>query len=290
MKKLFYITPLIFLAILVSSLAEAKNNVKSGADTHSVFINLAGKQRMLSQKMAKEASLVSLGVNVEQNINNLRKTANLFDRTLKGLAEGDEGLGLNTLYKGILLRKLEDVNNVWQNMKAPIYKSIKNGSVSNEDIQLINDSNLQVLRQSNIFTQMSEAFLASAGDAYIAKLINVSGRQRMLSQKMAKEFFLIKKEINVVNNRDNLQKTMDEFETSLNQLINGDEKTSLVPAPNWAIKTQLAKIKDIWLEIKGNLSTGVKSQSTYENIINVERLNLLLLKESNEAVTLYTKL
>ncbi|MCK4442577.1 MAG: type IV pili methyl-accepting chemotaxis transducer N-terminal domain-containing protein, partial [Sulfurovaceae bacterium] len=46
-------------------------------------INLAGKQRMLTQKMTKEALFIAKGIDVKENIENLKKTVSLFDKTLK---------------------------------------------------------------------------------------------------------------------------------------------------------------------------------------------------------------
>ncbi len=66
-------------------------SVISGQKGDAVIVNLAGKQRMLTQKMTKEALAVSRGLEKEEN---LKKTADLFDRTLKGLISGDAELNL----------------------------------------------------------------------------------------------------------------------------------------------------------------------------------------------------
>ena len=57
-------------------------------------INLSGRQRMLSQKMSKEILLISLDYQAAENLSNLEATASLFDRTLKGLRDGDPELSL----------------------------------------------------------------------------------------------------------------------------------------------------------------------------------------------------
>ncbi len=48
-------------------------------------INLAGKQRMLTQKMTKELLLIANGIDVDKNRESLKKTAELFENTLKDL-------------------------------------------------------------------------------------------------------------------------------------------------------------------------------------------------------------
>ncbi len=54
-----------------------------------VVIDLSGRQRMLTQKMSKEFLLITAGISVQENQVNLAKTVALFDRTLKGLLDGD---------------------------------------------------------------------------------------------------------------------------------------------------------------------------------------------------------
>ncbi len=66
---------------------EAKQPVKTEVTKQlsGTVINLAGKQRMLTQKMSKEALFIAKGIDVEKNKESLKKTAELFDKTLKGL-------------------------------------------------------------------------------------------------------------------------------------------------------------------------------------------------------------
>ena len=59
-----------------------------------VVINLAGRQRMLTQKMSKEALGVHKGDNVETYRTQLKQTASLFDKTLKALMNGGETTGI----------------------------------------------------------------------------------------------------------------------------------------------------------------------------------------------------
>ena len=53
-----------------------------------------GKQRMLTSKMSKEFLLIAYGFDVESNKLSLLETYTLFERTLKGLVEGDETFGV----------------------------------------------------------------------------------------------------------------------------------------------------------------------------------------------------
>ena len=115
-------------------------------------------------------------------------------------------------------------------------------------------------------------------------VINLAGRQRMLTQKMSKEAFdALEKE----NNYKNLKKTADLFQSTLSGLILGDRKLNLPPVENEKIKTQLLKVKNLWSPFSKAIYTlanttneqGVKEAKKY-----IAANNLTLLKEMNKAV------
>ena len=91
MKTRFFVLSLTVALLFVSLVSEV------GAITakeYAVVINLSGRQRMLTQKMSKEMLLVASGVEAEKNRGALKKSAALFDTTLKGLIKGSKELGI----------------------------------------------------------------------------------------------------------------------------------------------------------------------------------------------------
>jgi nitrate/nitrite-specific signal transduction histidine kinase len=107
-------------AILACILALSFN--AQAADMGKV-INLAGKQRMLTQKMSKEALLVAKGIDVNQNKANLQKTAALFDKTLKGLINGDADLGLPKTEDAAIRAQLGTVQKLWAEYQPIVAKA-----------------------------------------------------------------------------------------------------------------------------------------------------------------------
>jgi len=89
---------------------------------HGTVINLSGKQRMLTQKMSKEVLLVALDVNKDENLTNLRATRDLFDKTLVGLRDGDEELGLPHTKKPKILKALKKVEDLWEEFDVAYLK------------------------------------------------------------------------------------------------------------------------------------------------------------------------
>jgi hypothetical protein len=76
--------------------------------------------------------------------------------------------------------------------------------------------------------------------------INVAGKQRMLSQKMTKEYLLYALQVDGDKNLANAKATMAQFEENAKVLANGDKERNLPAPPNQAIREQLAKVATQW--------------------------------------------
>ncbi len=250
-------------------------------------INLAGKQRMLTQKMSKEAMLVALGIDKEKNLESLKKTRDLFDKTLAGLRDGDADLGLSKTKKPKIRKQLKKIGKLWKDFDKAVSQIITTGEVSKEDVNVIADLNLPLLKQMNKGVKFYEASAAGSGvNQALAKAINLSGRQRMLTQKMSKEFFLVAYGHQADVNKESLKKTIELFSNTLDGLIDGNASLGLSAAPNAELKAQLTKVKGMWQEFRKNVETSADDASKQA----VANSNLPLLKEMNKAVGMFAKL
>ncbi len=74
-----------------------------------------------------------------------------------------------------------------------------------------------------------------------ALIINISGKQRMLTQKMAKNIFYI----HYSSNKDfyELNAAVDEFIKGLNTLRHGDSDKNISPVPTYQISLQTDRSK-----------------------------------------------
>jgi len=269
------------LVLLAISLPASANN------DLSTTINLAGKQRMLTQKMAKEALLVALHHNKADNLANLKKTSMLFNKTLKGLKKGDSDLGLKRVNSQKIQTQLDTIEGLWANYHTAVKGVVNGGAASFRQIDIIDSLNLLVLKEMNRAVQSYENIASSGANnnsnpAY-AKAINIAGRQRMLTQKMSKDFFLMAMVKNLEESKQSLKTTMSLFETSLNTLIKGDKKLGLPVAPTPQILKQLQKVKSMW----ENFKPFIQDEPISENIKIVAEKNMPLLKEMNKAVGMY---
>jgi hypothetical protein len=262
------------------------------AAEYGVVLNLSGKQRMLSQKMSKEAMLIALDVDTEKNLDNLAKTAALFDKTLKGLRNGDADLRLPPTTSDRILRQLDKSAEAWTEYHKIIQEILAKKSVSPEQVKAIAAQNLLVLKEMNNCVKLYENDASQSGlkaDPELAVTINLSGKQRMLSQKMSKEFLLIAYGQDVEDNRLNLLETYTLFERTLKGLLDGDETLGLPGTKQEPIRQQLQTVQKLWQPFKTQMESGVdtKDAISREMIAKVAENNLPLLQEMNKAVEMY---
>ncbi len=130
-----------------------------------------------------------------------------------------------------------------------------------------------------------------------ALLVNLSGRQRMLTQKMSKEALII------ANGNTSYEKTLRTteslFETTLNGLKDGGKvaldlgmtQWTVVPAaPTEKIRKQLTTVQNLFMPFKAAIQKVIESKGKDKDALNyVINNNVKLLSEMNTAVGMYQK-
>ena len=135
-----------------------------------------------------------------------------------------------------------------------------------------------------------------------AKIIDIAGRQRMLTQKMSKEAFAL---VSALENkasteelRKGLLKTVSLYDNSLQALKAGgatlgtDGKEADLPESRGEAKFQLEKVEGLWARFKQSMNTiagpaAVVASGEFQKALSeIKKGNVPLLKESNKAVVL----
>lgn len=263
------------------------------AAEYGTVLNLSGKQRMLTQKMSKEILLIALDVDKAENLANLTATAALFDRTLNGLHHGDEDLGLPPTVSPRIVRQLEKIKGIWAGFHGTVRDVIAAGGADASQVAEVAAANLPLLKQMNKCVKLYERDASVAGlesDPGLAVTINLSGKQRMLTQKMSKEFLLVafghEREANMLN----LVETSGLFGRTLDGLLDGDADLELPGTESPAIRAQLEKVRGLWAGFRPAVQRGAEGADiTTADVRSVADANLPLLKAMNTAVGMYEK-
>ncbi|MCB1185239.1 type IV pili methyl-accepting chemotaxis transducer N-terminal domain-containing protein [bacterium] len=265
------------------------------AAEYGVVLNLSGKQRMLSQKMSKEIMLVAMDVDKAANLKNLAATAALFDKTLHGLRDGDADLRLPPTTNARILRQLDTIGEIWTGFHATVDAIVAAGAVTPDQVAEVAAANLPLLQQMNKCVKLYEKDASSAGlsaDPGLAVTINLAGKQRMLTQKMSKEYLLVAYGHETDANKLNLLETYTLFERTLAGLKDGDDVLGLPATSNADIRAQLDVVAGLWATFKPVVENGAAPGTTAFSATDLQTLattNLPLLKEMNAAVGMYEK-
>ena len=118
----------------------------------NVVINLAGAQRMLSQKMTKDAVLLAEGRAEAQT---LRESRDRFDRVLSGLIRGDPELGLPASGSPQTQAQLRSVMELWVPFRAGIDGLIQTPQ-KGAQLEIVVRSNGELLAQMNRAVKLFE--------------------------------------------------------------------------------------------------------------------------------------
>ncbi|NEW59853.1 hypothetical protein GSY74_01040, partial [Sulfurovum sp. bin170] len=233
-----------------------ENIKQSKKHQHGIVINLAGKQRMLTQKMSKEALLIAKGINVKNNTESLKKTIALFDKTLIGLRNGDKSLHLPKTNNQEIVKQIDKVVSLWNTFKIHVEK-VADGKTEKATLVSIDKENLPLLRNMNMVVQMYENDGASHLDPHMAKTINLAGRQRMLTQKMTKELLLIANKLKSNANVESLKSTGELFKDTLTNLMTNNREAMTDPD----IAKRLVTVQTLWSEYQNVIAnTGISEK------------------------------
>ena len=249
---------------IVSSFMNTNNKLKEKT-------NLAGKQRMLTQRMTKLALLIDADIKIKQNTKKLTKATLAYAKNLDTLKSNNQKI----------TEQLQIIQKLWK----PFQENIENIIQKKErkkSITYLMKHNEELLNNSNMLVTLYAKSNSSLNYLDQAKLyiVNLAGRQRMLLEKMSKEKILLLNQHTEYDNK--LRKSIDTFELALLQLRMGDSKK--VPnVSNPKLIEKLNVIEPIWSKLKplyGKKDLNKKELST------LVRQSSLLLLESN----IYVKL
>ncbi len=123
------------------------------------FINVAGRQRMLSQKMTKEA--FSYAVTGEKKWqDSLEKTAALFDKSLRAMTDGDKEMLLSATVNADAVQELKNLKELWGRFYENIQKIVRANRPDDPEVKqaltYIIDHNIELLKQANVLTKSYE--------------------------------------------------------------------------------------------------------------------------------------
>ncbi len=138
---------LMLLVIGLTAITSIWLSMDSGAAT----INLAGKQRMLSQRAAKEVLLVSQGVGEREKVDN---TIRAFEEAQRKLMQGDPAQGIEQVSDPAVESQLERVFRTWEGFSQHMKSYL--ASADKRHLSAIMAGSEQVLKEMDKAVKLME--------------------------------------------------------------------------------------------------------------------------------------
>ena len=182
-------------------------------------INEAGRQRMLSQQIVANYSQVGQNIQKKKSKQQLIDAIIKFDELLKDLMIHQPSGKIN--------KQLKRVNELWLQMRL-----IAQAPVQRSNAEELEKQAEKVLRASHrVVIMLQDKYNSTHGE-----LVNISGRQRMLSQRLSKLYMLQSWGFSSSEYSSDYSQAINEFKGGLSILIKSGSNTP-------KIKKELNKVR-----------------------------------------------
>ncbi|HEX6733893.1 MAG TPA: type IV pili methyl-accepting chemotaxis transducer N-terminal domain-containing protein [Azonexus sp.] len=252
-------------AVLAFFLTVAGNDALAQISDINAAINKAGRQRMLSQRMAKAYFQIGQKIDVERSQKVLDQSIAAFDRQLVELKNYAPTPEIKTIYLN-----LEKAWLAYKDALIGAAPSAENG----RKVLAISEEVLALAQQGTVQLEKKSGSVAG-------HLVNISGRQRMLSQRMAKFYQAATWGIADDKSAGHLDTARKEFAAALQEL-------SASPANTPQIRDSLDLVKQQWFFFDNALNQ--KSGADKRPQLAVATTSERILEEMEAVVGLYEKL
>jgi len=203
-------------------------------------INQAGRQRMLGQRIVKDYLLIGQNLQVNAAQEQLKASIDLYQQQHDNL----KAFSKNPL----VTYALDEIDPVWLKFKAMASATPK----KSQAIKLNKlGEQLLDLNQLLVISMRDEA------NTEQGKIVNMAGRQRMLSQRLAKAYLMLSWDIADVRCKRALNNAQSEFSNALQRLSSSELNTP-------EITRALQKVSSHWkmLELSLEGPDGAKKSPT----------------------------
>jgi len=198
--------------------------------------------------MSKAACFIHSGVNVDAHLIMLKGAFDLFSESHDALVSGSKDAGLSAETTPAILDKLALVDQKWAEFAPYVQEVLSTSKIDGAQIAKMDAAGLALLKDMNGAVNM----IATEYGTLLEDLpliqsitIDIAGRQRMLSQKAAKEFCLIASGIETDQNTERLAGTVQLFSATLDALTTGMSGVVIAP-PNDETMAMLGQVKAEW--------------------------------------------
>ncbi len=253
-------------------------------------INMAGRLRMLSQRMSAATCYTRANLDTDIQAKIATDASAEYDKIISALESGDDSMGIfGPEGNRKVLAALQALKDEWATF-GPAVNAIKENGGSDADVTLVSTRNLELLAKAQALTTEVSTLYSNPAEMLQsdALRIEISGRERMLTQKMAKEACAIVTGNADLGTPEMLEKSIKTFDASLLALRDGNESAGIEAPPTVEIKAAVDAIWASWEKTKVDLEAISRGEvSEPEKLLPIAESLQQILAGMNEVTGMY---
>ncbi len=259
--KIFSYTKTVILLLASVTLLGVSTMASAEINSVAESINKAGRQRMLTQRMVRMYVQISIGADAAASQQKLTKAVNLFEEQLGEL--------ITFSPTPVIKAKLDKVEKLWKPFQRLVV-----AEVSETGAAELHETNDELLRAAHSVVLALQDYVGTAS----GKLVNISGRQRMLSQRITKFYMLKQLGFSGAEVRDSSERAITEFRGGLVTLQGSRFNTKKITDALRGVEILYEKFE------------GLLSQSDLETRLEISKQSDDILKRMNAITGYYVEL
>ncbi|CAL1164958.1 unnamed protein product [Cladocopium goreaui] len=285
--------------VVVGRLVDAAQS--AGAPTNGLVVDTAGRQRMLIQRMCKEALLIGLGSSITTNVGRLKGTQLLFLNSHAGIVEGATWAGVPVLNKLCTMHQMREVTYNMQ-VFSPLLNQILNAHTASESQNIANSLAKQISDMSvPLFSSMVRAVQLYVNDADECDPAASMGStdwqdlllrtdELLLLEEQANQYYLqIGNAVRVATSQVGLVVTLNTILDAIDNLVQGNKGLNILAPPSQAALDGLLAAKSQWDELQLAYEPAVSNINavTAVEVTKIDRLGTAFQSRLLEIVNMY---
>jgi hypothetical protein len=272
----------------------------AGKTVAATVLEVASRQRMLTQRMSKEAGWIYLNINRASAIPKLERSFMLFDTSHTDIVRGVGSVeDMPQLEDACTLAKMRAVNGEWTYMRPYITEILSDGNanrpgmlqIQSMNVPLLNDLSLAVTLYANIGkTPGNECELASLiTKEQWEKALATVGSQRLRVREALTLFYQAAKKIQVEESKVDCSTALAASDDALHVAIEGSYTQNIPAPPSQYVVDALYKALKKFKNVHTIIDEGLREDDIAKdvNLTRVEVYTAAFMEKMDYVADLY---